>query len=85
MKFKRFMNEIFDLIAYHPNINLRTIKIVIEHLYDNLSPVEKRKYELDYKNIENMRSFQISINKSLQKSKISGLEKQLDLLKKSIN
>lgn len=85
MKFKRFIKMINEIISFHSNVDLKTLKIVVEKFYNCLSDKEREKYAMDYHLIMNNHSFQKTLMQTMKDNKIKQCENELNLLKKSIN
>lgn len=85
MKFKAFFKLIEEIIKNYPDIDLKTLKIVMKEFYYHLSDKEKDKhFSLYFIGIEEKISIQKTIIKTLRDNKIAYLEFELNLLKKSI-
>lgn len=84
MKFKKFLRIMEDIILKYPDIDLKTLKIVIDEFYYCLSDTQKDLYYFDYELIKNKHTFQKSLDQILSDIKIQKLQTDIDLFKKSI-
>ncbi|MFX0069880.1 MAG: hypothetical protein ACFFAO_02210 [Candidatus Hermodarchaeota archaeon] len=84
MKFKKFLGIIKDLIMEYPDIDLKTLKLVIEKFYQSLSNREKEMYVNDYKTILDKNTVQKTMNQILFEINVKKLQTDIDFFKKSI-
>lgn len=85
MKFKRMFEKINILIVNKPNMNLKTLLLLLKIIEDCLSNKEFVKYRKAISELNELKNIQLTIDKTMSNVDIFNLENELELLKNSIN
>lgn len=83
MKIKRFLLWIQDHLLNYPDISLKTIKMIMDNFYSNLSLKEIERNSTDLQIISELTLRQISLDSFVNNIKYENLENQLNNLKKN--